>query len=141
MLSLVSIETVNISRSPTNSSSASAGDIFSLTCSATISDDLLPSEAQAPTFRWFFGPRGNTMLPSGVTSMRTILSSGNSYTSTLQFSPLSQSHAGMYTCHPGAKRFAKSVNVIVNGMHYTYEVHVHLISFHSSSTHHCLGNS
>ena len=108
---------MTISSSPSGSNySASAGDIFSLTCSATIYIDDLPSDAGAPTFRWYFGTNDNASLPSGVTSMAAVLSRNNIYTSTLQFSPLSQSHTGMYTCYPGAKRLAKSVNVTENCM-------------------------
>ena len=56
LLSLVRIEAVTISSSPSDSNySASAGDIFSLTCSATIYIDDMPSDAGAPTFRWYFG--------------------------------------------------------------------------------------
>ena len=57
--------------------SASAGDIFSLTCSATIYIDDLPSDAGAPTFRWYFGTNDNASLPSGMTSMATVLSGNN----------------------------------------------------------------
>jgi hypothetical protein len=37
------------------------------------------------------------------------------YSSTLQFSPLSQSHAGMYTCRLGPGRLVNSVAITVNG--------------------------
>ena len=108
------------SQSSGSNYSASAGDIFLLTCSATIHTDDLPSDVQAPTFRWYFGTNGNVSLPSGVTSMATVtvLSRNNAYniSSNLQFSPLSQLHVGKYTCHPGTKRLARSVNVTVNGM-------------------------
>ena len=54
-----------------------------------------------PTIDWFFGPN-NASLPSGVTLIATVMDSGNTYSSTLQFSPLQQSHAGMYKCRLGS---------------------------------------
>ena len=116
LLSTVSIEEVTFSAS--GSSPGCPGDNFSLTCSVTFSNDPLPSDVPPPKFRWYFGPDGNASLPSGATPTTTALNSGrNTYTSILQFSPLRQSHAGMYTCQPGAKRLARSTNVAVNGIH------------------------
>ena len=97
--------------SPTGST-GTAGETYSLTCSATITPNPLPSDVPSPNFEWFFGPT-NSSLPSGVTLMAA--NSGNTYTSTLQFSPLSQSHAGMYTCRLGGnQRLAASATITVN---------------------------
>ena len=102
------------------SGSNTAGETYSLICSATLIDPIpLPSNVPSPTFEWFFGPNGNASLPSGVTPKTTILSSGNTYTSTLLFSPLSQSHTGMYTCRLGAGILANSAMVTVNCMKIT----------------------
>ena len=108
-------ETVSILVSPTGSSTA--GEIYSLMCSATLHPDSipLPSDVPSPTFEWFFGPN-NSSLPSGVSSPETTFNDVDTYTSTLQFSPLSQSHAGMYTCRLGVGRLQKSTTVTVNGM-------------------------
>ena len=85
-------------------------------CSATLVDPVpLPLNIPTPHFEWFFGPNGNASLPSDVTPMVTILGSGNTYTSTLQFSLLSQSHAGMYRCRLGVGILASSIMVTVNG--------------------------
>ena len=47
------------------------------------------------------------------------MGSGNTYTSTLQFSPLRESHAGMYTCRLGGNaRLASSTTITVNRMCY-----------------------
>ena len=93
------------------------GDNFSLTCSVTFSNDPLPSDVLPPMFRWYFGPDGNASLPSGATPTATVLNSErNTYSSILQFSPLRQSHAGMYTCQPGAEGLAENTNVTVNGI-------------------------
>ena len=115
------------------SGSTTVGETYSLTCSATLFEpDHLPPDAPSPTFEWFFGPNGNAPLLSGVTPMVTVLSSSNStsktYTSTLQFSPLSQSHEGNYTCRLGPGSLVNSAIVTVHGMmikvaHTTFFIH------------------
>ena len=104
----------------TGSTATTAGQRdYSLTCSSTLFAPIpLPDNVPSPNFQWSFG--GSSSLPSGVTAMPTVMSSSNStsetYTSTLQFSsPLSQSHAGMYTCRLGAGRLMNSVEITVNG--------------------------
>ena len=93
---------------------------YSLNCSSTLFDpSRLPDNVPSPNFQWSFD--GSTSLPSGVNAMPTVMSSRNdsseTYTSTLQFSPLNQSlHTGMYTCRLGPGRLMKSVMVTVNGM-------------------------
>ena len=66
--------------------------------SNSLDPNRLPSGVPSPNFQWSFN--GSTSLPSGVTAMATVISSSNStsetYTSTLQFSPLSQCHIGNY---------------------------------------------
>ena len=47
-------------------------------------------------------------IPSGLTTTATDLGTDNIYRSTLQFSPLSQSHTGNYTCRLGAGRLVNS---------------------------------
>ena len=95
-----------------------AGEIYSLTCSATLFEPVpLPSDAPSPNFQWFFGPSGNASLPSGMISgLNNSYSTRITYTSTMQFSPLSQSHTGNYTCHLGAASLANSTMVTVIGM-------------------------
>ena len=98
-----------------------AGETYLLICSATLranrdipsSDPDMPS----PTFEWFFGPNGNDPLPSGLMQPVTEFNSFTRiYTSTLQFSPLSQSHTGNYTCRLGAGSLVNSAMVTVNGI-------------------------
>ena len=106
------------------SGSGNAGETYSLSCSAVlILPGILPTGAPTPTFQWFFGPNGNVSLPSGLTTPATTSRMGGSanlttttYTSTLQFSPLSQSHIGNYTCRIGAGRLVNSAVVTVNGI-------------------------
>ena len=113
------IDPVTISPS-TGSTTTTAGQRdYSLTCSATLFDpSRLPSGVPSPNFQWSFD--GSTSLPSGVTAMPTVMSSSNptseTYTSTLQFFPLSQSHAGIYTCRLGAGRLVNSAMVTMDGM-------------------------
>ena len=96
-----------------------AGEVYSLTCKAIlVFPGSLPTGAPTPTFQWFFGPNGNASLPSGLTTPTTtsiVHTSKIIYNSTLQLSPLSQSHAGMYTCRIGAGRLVNSAVVTVNG--------------------------
>ena len=93
-----------------------AGDSYSLSCSTTLITNPLPTDVPSPTFQWLFGPNGDAPLPSGVTPRATILGINNTYSSTLQFSRLSQYHAGMYTCQLGARRLAADKTVFVNGI-------------------------
>ena len=103
------------------SGSTTAGETYSLTCSATLNprpdnNPPLPDPTiPPPTFEWFYGPNGNDPLPSGLTPTETVLSN-RTYTSSLQFSPLSQSHTGNYTCRLGAASLVNSAMVTVNGM-------------------------
>ena len=108
--------TVSVAISP--SGLTTAGETYSLTCSATLNsrNPPLPDPAiPSPTFEWFFGTNGDVPLPSGLTNPATVLNSGT-FTSTLQFSPLSQSHTGNYTCRLGAGRLVNSNMLTVNGI-------------------------
>ena len=99
-----------------DSGSSTVGGTYSLTCSAVLNRPIsLNSSVPTPNFQWFFGPNGDASLPPGLTPMDTVLSS-NTYSSTLQFSPLSQCHIGMYTCRLGAGRLVNNSMVTVNGI-------------------------
>ena len=102
---------------PFGSSIAStAGKNFTLECSAVITPNPLPKNVSYPSFEWFYGPN-NLSLPLNI-SVSNVSRSGDSYISNLQFSPLSQSHAGMYTCRLGSnKRLATHTILKVNGKH------------------------
>ena len=112
------LDHVTISSS-TGSTDAIVGERdYSLNCSVTLFQPTsLPSGVPSPNFHWSF--EDCTSLPSGVTAMPTVMSSSNStsetYTSTLQFSLLSQSHAGKYTCQLGPGRLINNAVVTVNG--------------------------
>ena len=98
--------------SPSDPRSGTAGEIFTLECSADI---MTQSDSPSPTFEWFFDSN-NTSLPSGV-MVSDVTKCDNTYTSTLQFSPLQESHAGMITCQLGGNaRLAVNANITVNGI-------------------------
>ena len=113
MVCRFSFPTVDISAviiSPSGPITGTAGETFTLECSADI---MTQSDSPSPTYEWFFGLT-NTSLPSGVT-VSNVTNSSNIYTSTLQFSPLQESHAGVYTCRLGGnERLAISTVVTVN---------------------------
>ena len=115
MVCRFSFPTVDISAviiSPSGPITGTAGETFTLECSADI---MTQSDSPSPTYEWFFGLT-NTSLPSGVT-VSNVTNSGNTYTSILQFSPLQESHAGMYTCRLGGNaRLAVNTMITVNGM-------------------------
>ena len=93
---------------------STAGMNFTLECSAVITPNPLPFNVPYPSFEWFFGTN-NSSLPSGI-SVSSVSRSGNNYKSSLQFSPLSQSHAGMYTCQLGGNALlAARTTLAVNG--------------------------
>ena len=109
-LSSADIGTVTIS--PSQPNTAMAGENLTLECSTTI--DPLPENLTCPIIDWLFNEE-NISPPYSLTPMES--RNGITYTSTLQFSPLSQSHAGMYTCRFGGnERLAANVTVTVNGI-------------------------
>ena len=79
----------------------------------------------------YFGPNGNAPLPSGLTPTHTVLGSDRTYASTLQFSPLSQSHTGNYTYRLGAGSLMNTAMVFVNGkllctaLNFVYFIEIH----------------
>jgi hypothetical protein len=79
-----------------------ANTIPNITCSATIRSPPSPLPQDA-TVTWLFSPDSisNLSLPSGVIVSNEIANSNN-FTSSLQFSPLLPSHAGMYVCQFGS---------------------------------------
>ena len=105
----VNIGTVSIFPSVTSTVTRTAGDNFVLVCRA---DNIIPNPPpEDVTFEWFFGPR-NSSLPTGVTVSNVTNTSGT-YSSTLQFSPLLLSHAGMYTYRLWNSSHIASANITV----------------------------
>ena len=137
LLSLVyfgSIDGIFVTFSP--SGSTIAGETYSLTCSATLRANRNPPSPETyimplSEFEWFFGPNGNDPLPFGLTPTATVLGTDETYRSTLEFSPLSQSHTGNYTCRLGAGRLVNSNTFTVTRKYITI---VYLASDRFAST-------
>ena len=83
---------------PLNISEPTTG-IFGETITITCSVEFVPHRPSAADvdFEWFFGP-DNSTLPSDVIKSN-IIKEGRTCSSTLHFSPLLSTHAGIYTCH------------------------------------------
>ena len=106
----VDISPVTISSS-TESNNRIAGTNFSLVCSASI---VIMSDSPSPTFEWFLG-ESNGSIPAEVSPMAS--TNGNMFSSTLQFTPLQESHTGLYTCRLGRNaRLSAKETITVNGM-------------------------
>ena len=94
---------VSISLSITASGTNTAGQTYSLVCSATVT-----GSTDQPTFTWL-DPMNNPVPSVMVTTTGSM--------STLKFSPLIVSHAGTYTCRvtTGGVTETHTTTVIVNG--------------------------
>ena len=115
-----------------------AGETYSLMCSATLHERNPGGSPNSyimppPTFEWSFGPNGNAPLPSGMTVTTTVFNLNNhTYTSTLQFSPLSQSHEGNYTCRLGVVNLVNSHEFTVMGTYLTCNEALCVLNFVAS---------
>ena len=89
---IVDIGTVSISP-PGPIIETSQESTFSLDCSINIT--FLPWDVPAPSLVWFFNS-SNSSLPDDVMTSNT--SGIDTYTHTLHFLPLRESHMGTYTC-------------------------------------------
>ena len=119
VLYTVDIGAISISRH--NLSNTANGEI--ILCSAEIFHNPLPENVSYPSFEWFFGPT-NSSLQSDVT-VSNVTQRGNSYYSSLQFSPLLPHHAGMYTCRLGGnERLAATIYVEGNTIQLQYNTHI-----------------
>ena len=75
-----------------SSGSSTAGEVYSLTCDASLSQNL----RQTPVIEWV-GPDGNVIDNTTLRDV-SLTSSSPSTTMTLLFHPLRTSHRGMYWC-------------------------------------------
>ena len=115
----MNISDVTISTS--NPITANAGESLTLECSTIIVDGL-PENLIAPVFDWLFDREEVSLLDPTTMHMAVMKNnSNNTYfmISTLQFSALSQFHAGMYTCRFGRNpRLEANTTVIIGGTIY-----------------------
>ena len=97
--------------SPSSSGTRTVGEIdFTLTCSVEV---VLQSDSPSPTFEWFVVST-NATIPSSSDITQSATSS-NTYTSTLHFPQLEESHAGEYTCRLGGnERLEAVITVNIN---------------------------
>ena len=101
--------TASITASGTNT----AGEIYSLVCSVTVT-----GSTDQPTITWS-GPMNNPVPSEMVTTTGSM--------STLTFNPLSASHAGTYTCRATAGSLSgnRTLTVQVNVPGISVTVHHH----------------
>ena len=79
------------------STTGNLGDTITITCSTEFVPN--PPPVADVSFGWFFGSENST-LPTDVIKSRITKNCYNSTcSSTLWFSPLLSTHAGIYTCH------------------------------------------
>lgn len=85
---------------------------FSLDCSLNLSSNSLPQGVPAPSLVWFNST--DSYLPDGVMMSTTMLRSSITYTHTLHFSPLQESHMGIYTCQiEGNNRQSANISITI----------------------------
>ena len=91
---------------------------FHLNCSFDLSSNSLPQNVSAPNLVWLFNST-NTSLPHGaimsnMSNMSDMSSGSITYTRTLFFSPLLESHMGTYTCQiEGNKRQSANTSIFI----------------------------
>ena len=72
--------------------STTAGDVYTLTCNATVVENL----AIKPNIQWLY--TNGTIVGGTNITMCTMMMLGNVFTQNLTFSPLRTSHGGQYIC-------------------------------------------
>lgn len=86
----------NVTETAGDDFTGTAGDNITLTCLANITITNV-AQTNDVTFEWFFNNSIWSSLPPGVTVL-DVSRKDSVYSSTLQFSPLTLPHAGMYMC-------------------------------------------
>ena len=76
----------------THHGSTAAGDVYTLTCNATVVENL----AVEPGIQWRY-TNGTTVGGTNIT-VGAVMMTGNVSTQNLTFSPLRTSHGGQYIC-------------------------------------------
>ena len=92
---------------------AVVGQSYNATCSVRITTNPLPENTPTPTFKWFYGPNKSMLITNGSNvTVSVVQNNGNTYVSTIHLTPLSVSHAGIYTCQFGGNEGLNASTVI-----------------------------
>ena len=105
------VDIIALSTSPNGSTFEISQETFSLNCSI---DLILPLGTLAPSLVWFFNS-SNSSLSDGVVMSDTSRIDNNTYTSTLDFSPLREPHTGTYVCQvEGNTRQSTNTSIMIS---------------------------
>ena len=91
-----------------SSGSSTAGEVYSLTCDVSLSQNL----RQSPVIEWV-GPDGNVIDNTTLRDV-SLTSSSPSTTMTLLFNPLRTSHRGTYWCRATLTDTAANIRLMNN---------------------------
>jgi hypothetical protein len=107
------VDIIAVSTSPNGSILEISQETFSLNCSI---DLILPWGTLAPSLVWFFDSTNSSPeLPDGVTMSNTSKIDNNTYSRTLHFSPLLESHMGTYVCQiEGNNRQSTNTSIMIS---------------------------
>ena len=95
---------------------AVAGQRYNATCSVRITTTPLPANTPTPTFKWFYGPNKSMINTTGHDVTVSVQNISNRYVSTIDLTPFSVSHAGIYTCQFGGNEgLNASIIITANG--------------------------
>ena len=72
---------------------STAGEVYTLNCTATVVENLVV----VPTIQWEYS-NGSAVEGGSTSTLSDMVTSGNTTTHNLTFSPLQTSHGGEYTC-------------------------------------------
>ena len=72
---------------------STAGEVYTLSCTASVVEKLV----LVPTIQWEYS-NGSAVEGGSTFTLSDVVTSGNTTTRNLTFSPLQTSHGGKYTC-------------------------------------------
>ena len=105
---ILTVDIGPVSISPSTPTTVTAGETVDLQCSVDITPHPLPENTSTPEFEWFFCQTFSQPVTSTTTN------NGSTYTSTVQFTSVSESDGGTYTCRlRGNHRTAVTTSVTI----------------------------
>ena len=102
--------------------STTAGDVYTLTCNATVVENL----AVGPDIEWLYS-NGTTVEGANIT---VVMMTSNVFTCNLTFSPLRTSDGGQYICSTGIN--VSSISLVTNSNESSLNVTVQSKKQHNS---------